>query len=62
MEVDALAVRSCLYMMSIEELVECSINVNCELLDMLHVFLNKVPQDITYSVFEVSGTRNLKVI
>ncbi|XP_042247797.1 E3 ubiquitin-protein ligase rnf213-alpha [Thunnus maccoyii] len=52
MEVDALAVRSCLYLMSIDELVECSININPELLDMLHVFVNKVPEDIGYNSFE----------
>ncbi|XP_062293931.1 E3 ubiquitin-protein ligase rnf213-alpha isoform X2 [Scomber scombrus] len=55
MKVDALAVRSCLYLLTIEELVECSINVNCELLDILHFFMNKVPQDITYSVFQTAS-------
>ncbi|XP_041853322.1 E3 ubiquitin-protein ligase rnf213-alpha isoform X2 [Melanotaenia boesemani] len=47
MEVDTLSVRSCLYFMQIDELVECSMSVNPGLLDMLHVFTNKVPQDIT---------------
>lgn len=61
MKVDALAARSCLYLMSIEELVECSININCELLDMLHVFINKVPLDINYGTFQVSGNRHFQV-
>ncbi|KAM7386926.1 hypothetical protein PAMA_009514 [Pampus argenteus] len=52
MEVDTLAVRSCLYLMSIDELMECSSNINAELLDMLQVFLNKAPQDITYTASE----------
>uniref|UniRef100_A0AAX7SI34 RING-type E3 ubiquitin transferase n=1 Tax=Astatotilapia calliptera TaxID=8154 RepID=A0AAX7SI34_ASTCA len=47
MEVDALLLRSCLYLMSLDELTECSTELKAELLDMLHVFLNKVPQDIT---------------
>uniref|UniRef100_A0A3P9C4G5 CBM20 domain-containing protein n=1 Tax=Maylandia zebra TaxID=106582 RepID=A0A3P9C4G5_9CICH len=47
MEVDALLIRSCLYLMSLDELIECSTELKAELLDMLHVFLNKVPQDIT---------------
>lgn len=62
MEVDALAVRSCLYLMSIDELVECSININPELLDMLHVFVNKVPEDISYNSFEVKWKHKMKVI
>ncbi|XP_023265809.1 E3 ubiquitin-protein ligase RNF213 [Seriola lalandi dorsalis] len=52
MEVDALLVRSCLHLMSIDELMECTINIKAELLDMLHVFTQKAPQDITYSNFE----------
>ncbi|XP_071329691.1 E3 ubiquitin-protein ligase rnf213-alpha [Trachinotus anak] len=53
MEVDALLVRSCLYLMSIDDLVECTININAELFDMLHVFTNKAPQDITHSNFQI---------
>ncbi|KAM9346074.1 E3 ubiquitin-protein ligase rnf213-alpha-like [Symphorus nematophorus] len=48
-EVDALLARSCLYLMSLDELVDCAINFNTELLDMLHVFTNKTSQDVTYS-------------
>lgn len=55
MEVDKLLVRSCLYLMSIEELVECSTSIKPELLDMLYVFSEKAPHDITYSNFEVGG-------
>ncbi|XP_041812142.1 E3 ubiquitin-protein ligase rnf213-alpha [Chelmon rostratus] len=51
MEVDALIVRSCLCLMPFDELMECvvNINVNIELLDMLHIFINKAPQDVTAS-------------
>ncbi|XP_013865501.1 E3 ubiquitin-protein ligase RNF213 [Austrofundulus limnaeus] len=49
MKVDALSVRSCLYLMPLDELMECSISINPELLDVLFVFYNKVPQDITSS-------------
>lgn len=55
MEVDPLLVRSCLYLMPFDELTECAININIELLDMLHVFLNKAPQDINPSTVTVSG-------
>ncbi|XP_069558951.1 E3 ubiquitin-protein ligase rnf213-alpha [Brachyistius frenatus] len=49
MEVDALSARSCLYLMSLSDLMECSININNELLDMLQVFTIKTPQDISAS-------------
>lgn len=58
MEVDALLVRSCLYLMPLDELMECVTNINIELLDMLHVFTNKVPQDVSYSNFQVSCKQN----
>lgn len=53
MEVDALLVRSCLYLMPFDEMMECVNNINTELLDILHVLTNKFPQDISYSNFEV---------
>ena len=53
-EVDALLVRSCLYLMTFDDLMECVININTELLDMLNVFLNKAPSDITASTVTVS--------
>nr|XP_046270196.1 E3 ubiquitin-protein ligase rnf213-alpha isoform X2 [Scatophagus argus] len=52
MEVDALLVRSCLYLMSLDELMECVTNFNTELLDILQIFTNKAPQDISYSNFQ----------
>ncbi|KAA8582604.1 hypothetical protein FQN60_003825 [Etheostoma spectabile] len=52
MEVDALLVRSCTYLMPFDDLMECIININIELLDMLYVFTNKAPQDITISNFQ----------
>uniref|UniRef100_A0A3Q1GY65 Uncharacterized protein n=1 Tax=Acanthochromis polyacanthus TaxID=80966 RepID=A0A3Q1GY65_9TELE len=57
MEVDAYLVRSYLYLMSTDELMECSTTINPELLDMLQVFTNKTPSDITASSFEVSGKK-----
>lgn len=52
MEVDALLARSCLFLMTIDEMMECMVNINVELLDMLHVFTNKAPQDVGYSNFQ----------
>ncbi|XP_029997116.1 E3 ubiquitin-protein ligase rnf213-alpha-like isoform X2 [Sphaeramia orbicularis] len=52
MEVDPLMLRSYLYLMPIDDLIECSMTINAELLDMLKVFTNKTPQDITYSNFQ----------
>ncbi|KAM6905305.1 E3 ubiquitin-protein ligase rnf213-alpha-like [Xenentodon cancila] len=51
-EVDTLLVRSCLYLMPIDELMECTRIMNPELLDLLVVFTNKVPQDITATSFQ----------
>ncbi|XP_037649475.1 E3 ubiquitin-protein ligase rnf213-alpha isoform X2 [Sebastes umbrosus] len=51
MEVDPLLVRSCLFLLPFDNLMECVVNINTELLDMLHVFTNKA-QDISYSTFE----------
>ncbi|XP_029293033.1 LOW QUALITY PROTEIN: E3 ubiquitin-protein ligase rnf213-alpha-like [Cottoperca gobio] len=52
MEIDALLVRSYSYLLPLDDLMECIINVNIELLDMLHVFTNKAPQDITSTYVE----------
>ncbi|XP_070779019.1 E3 ubiquitin-protein ligase rnf213-alpha [Enoplosus armatus] len=49
MEVDALLVRSCLFLMPCDNLVECVTSINTELLDILYVFNNKAPLDITHS-------------
>ncbi|KAK2833428.1 hypothetical protein Q5P01_017317 [Channa striata] len=51
-EVDALLMRSFLYLMPFDELIECITSFNTELLDTLHFFNNKVPQDISYSNFQ----------
>lgn len=53
MEVDPLLVRSCLFLMPFEGLMDCVSNINPELLDTLHAFTNKAPQEISYSDFEV---------
>ncbi|XP_030005629.1 E3 ubiquitin-protein ligase rnf213-alpha-like [Sphaeramia orbicularis] len=49
LEVDAFAVRSCLFLMPFEELMDCSVDMNPELLDLLHAFTNKVPENISRS-------------
>lgn len=54
MEVDPLLVRSCLYVIPFDELTQCANNINIELLDVLYVFLNKAPQDITSSTVTVN--------
>ncbi|XP_075942052.1 E3 ubiquitin-protein ligase rnf213-alpha-like isoform X1 [Anarhichas minor] len=55
MEVDALLVRSFLFLMPFDGLMDCVSNIKPELLDMLHVFTNKAPQDISYSGFETAS-------
>ncbi|XP_014912893.1 E3 ubiquitin-protein ligase RNF213 isoform X2 [Poecilia latipinna] len=52
MKVDPLLVRSCLYLMPLEGQLECSTNINPELLDILQVFTNKVPDEITAINFQ----------
>ncbi|XP_037333444.2 E3 ubiquitin-protein ligase rnf213-alpha isoform X2 [Pungitius pungitius] len=52
MEVDPLLVRSCLFLMPFEGLMDCVSNLNPELLDTLHLFTNKAPQEISYSNFQ----------
>ncbi|XP_068575114.1 E3 ubiquitin-protein ligase rnf213-alpha isoform X2 [Cebidichthys violaceus] len=55
MEVDALLVRSFLFLMPFDGLMDCVSNINPELLDVLHVFANKTPQEISYSNFEAAS-------
>lgn len=55
MEVDTRLVRSCLYVMSFDVLLECVIDINAELLDTLHIFTNKLTQEITCSNFQVKN-------
>ena len=52
MEVDALFVRSCMFLIPLDDLMECNL-IDIELLDMLHVFTNKAPPDITSSNYQV---------
>ncbi|XP_033998788.1 E3 ubiquitin-protein ligase rnf213-alpha isoform X3 [Trematomus bernacchii] len=51
MEVDALFVRSCMFLIPLDDLMECNL-IDIELLDMLHVFTNKAPLDITSSNYQ----------
>lgn len=53
-EVDRLLGRSWMYLMTTEDLVECSSIIEVELLDMLHVFTMKAPLDVGYMNHEVS--------
>nr|XP_055046764.1 E3 ubiquitin-protein ligase rnf213-alpha-like isoform X2 [Misgurnus anguillicaudatus] len=47
-EVDRLLARSWMYLMTIDELIECSSLINAELLDILQLFIMKCPSDIAY--------------
>ncbi|XP_062264891.1 E3 ubiquitin-protein ligase rnf213-alpha [Platichthys flesus] len=49
MEVDALLTRSCLFLLTVDELIDWIGNIDIELLDILLVFLNKAPHDVSYS-------------
>ncbi|KAF4115423.1 E3 ubiquitin-protein ligase rnf213-alpha isoform X2 [Onychostoma macrolepis] len=48
-EVDKLLARSWMYLMTVDELVECSSIIHAELLDILQLFTMKCPDDISYS-------------
>nr|XP_019957387.1 PREDICTED: E3 ubiquitin-protein ligase RNF213 [Paralichthys olivaceus] len=52
MEVDALLARSCLFLMPVDELMEWVVNIDIELLDILLVFFNKAPQEVSCSTSE----------
>lgn len=53
-EVDKLLARSWMYLMTVDDLVECSSIIHVELLDILQVFTMKCPDDINYSTSTVS--------
>jgi len=53
-EVDRLLARSWMYLMTVDELVECSSIIHVELLDILQLFTMKCPNDISYSTSTVS--------
>ncbi|XP_048046866.1 E3 ubiquitin-protein ligase rnf213-alpha isoform X2 [Megalobrama amblycephala] len=48
-DIDRLLTRSWMYLMTVEELVECSSIFHVELLDILQLFTMKCPNDINYS-------------
>ncbi|CAL8274226.1 unnamed protein product [Lota lota] len=48
-EIDPLTARSWMCLMPIDQLVECSVITNIQLLDFLHIFYLKTSPDITYS-------------
>ncbi|KAL1265130.1 hypothetical protein QQF64_003157, partial [Cirrhinus molitorella] len=50
-ELDKLLARSWMYLMTVDELVECSSIIHAELLDILQLFTMKCPDDISYSTF-----------
>ncbi|KAM8845445.1 E3 ubiquitin-protein ligase rnf213-alpha-like isoform 2-T2 [Spinachia spinachia] len=52
MEVDPLLLRSCLFLMPFESLMDCVSNIDPELLDTLHAFTNKAPHEVSYSNFQ----------
>lgn len=53
-EVDRLLARSWMYLMTIDELVECSSFIHAELLDILQIFTMKCPNEIPNSASKVS--------
>ncbi|RVE69573.1 hypothetical protein OJAV_G00079040 [Oryzias javanicus] len=54
MEVDSILIRSCLYLMSFDKLMEYTKEMNPELLDILLVVTHKVPPEISASSFEAA--------
>lgn len=59
-DVDPVLVRSCLYLIPFDDLVNFDGQVKVELLDMLVVLLNNAPADITYSSVTVREASLLK--
>lgn len=57
---DPILVRSCLYLIPLDDLVQCAGKVNVELLDMLVVVFNNTPLDITSHSVTVKGSWGLK--
>lgn len=52
-EIDPILLRSCLCLIPLDELSECNLKLNIELLDMLQVFLLKTPDDVSFSTVRV---------
>lgn len=59
-DVDPIVVRSFLYLIPFDDLVNYTSHINVELLDMLVVVLSNTPADITYSSVTVSEAGVLK--
>lgn len=59
---DPILVRSCLYLIQFDVLVECAGQVNVELLDMLVVVFNNTPADINSYSVTVKGSWGLKMV
>lgn len=59
-DVDPVLVRSCLYLIPFDDLVDFAGQVNVELLDMLVVVLNNSPAEITSSSVTVREAGFLK--
>lgn len=53
-EVDRLLARSWMYLMTLNELVECNSLIHAELLDILQLFTMKCPEKISNSTSTVS--------
>ncbi|XP_035253680.1 E3 ubiquitin-protein ligase rnf213-alpha-like isoform X6 [Anguilla anguilla] len=53
-QVDVLLARSCMWVMTVEELVECGCIAQIGLLDLLQAFHLKAPADVTMSYMHVS--------
>lgn len=61
-EVDKLLARSWMYLMTVDELVECSSIIQAELLDILQIFTMKCPIDINYLTSTVSTNPSQEII
>lgn len=59
---DPILVRSCLYLIPFDDLVQCAGQVNVELLDMLVIVLNLTPADINANSVTVNGSWGLKTM
>ena len=57
-EIDPLTARSWMCLMSLDQLVKCSLITNTQLLDFLHIFYAKT-LDITYSNNEVKQKQHI---
>ncbi len=53
-EIDRLLARSWMFLMTVNELVECSSYIHAELLDILLIFTMKFPKEISNSASTVS--------